>query len=423
MKATSLAAAVMLPFVFAWAPLAPAQSPPDADLATRAADLHGRLFTLDAHLDTPTVSLVLPGWDFAQRHEWSADLSFCDLPRMREGGLAAAFFAINLEQGPRTPEALLAARNQVLRVLAKARETIVRNSTACEMALSADDGPRIAATGRRAIYLSIENGHAVGRDLSLLGLYHQLGVRMAGITHMKNNDLGDSSTDEKPEWNGLSPLGRDYVRECNRLGIVVDASHVSDAVLREALTLSQTPVILSHSGCRTIHNHPRNVDDDLLRQLAVRGGVIQIVAVARYLADYTPPPELQAAKEQHAAGYSGRELTEFEAAERDRGSLRIYHEFYPVAPATLDDFMRHLVHAIEVAGIDHVGIGSDMDGGGRLADLEDVSAFSKITLTLLQRGYSEADIAKIWGGNTLRVLRAAEAHARSLRNTPAVTAR
>jgi membrane dipeptidase len=390
-----------------------AQTTADADLAARAAALHRRLFTIDTHLDTPTVQWLLPGWDFSRRHDWPNDYSQCDLPRMREGGLTAAFFAIYLEPSARTPAALLAARNRTLRFLVNARETIARHATECALALTADDGPRIAATGKRAIYLSIENGYAIGQDLSLLTTYQQLGVRLAGITHWKNNDLGDSSTDEKPEWNGLSPLGRDYVKECNRLGLVIDASHASDAVLREVLALSRTPVVLSHSGCKALCDEKRNIDDDLLHQLAAKGGVIHLNAVAAFVAKRPDNPAYTAAEDQLDKRYEGRELSDAESGEKEWEWLKLTRKFYPVPSATLEDYMKHVFHAIEVAGIDHVGIGTDLDGGGRLAGLEDMSDYPKITLALLQHGYSEADISKIWGGNTLRVLRAAEEYARS----------
>lgn len=400
---------------FAPPSLAATPAPAAPDLAARAAALHQRLFTIDAHFDTPTVSLLRPGWDFGSRHDWPTDHSQCDLPRMRAGGLAAGFFAIFLDQGARTPEALLATRNRTLRLLLNTRETIARHAAECELALTAAAGLRIAATGKRAIYLSIENGYAIGKDLSLLTTYHQLGVRMAGITHWKNNDLGDASTDDKPEWNGLSPLGRDYVRECNRLGLVLDASHVSDAALREVLALSRTPIVLSHSGCKAVCDHPRNIDDDLLRQLAAKGGVIHLNSLAAFVATRPKNPAYEAAEDQLDKRYEGRELSDRESGEKEWEWLKLTRQFYPVPSATLADYLKHVFHAIEVAGIDHVGIGTDFDGGGRVVGLEDASDYPKITLALLQRGYSEVDIAKIWGGNTLRVLRAVEEHAGSRR--------
>ena len=165
-------------------------------------------------------------------------------------------------------------------MLARTREVLAQNTGRCALALTAAEGPRLKAEGRRAIYLSIENAYSLGREPANVGVFHGLGVRMLGLTHMLNNDLADSSTDPRgPEWNGLSPLGREVVAECNRLGVVLDGSHASDQALWDLLKQSATPVILSHSGCRAVCDHPRNIGDDLLRALAAQGGVIQLNAL------------------------------------------------------------------------------------------------------------------------------------------------
>lgn len=388
----------------------------EAELRARAAALHQRIFTIDTHVDTPMASLRLPGWNLGERHDPAATLTQCDLPRMREGGLDAGVFAIYLDQGRRTPEGLAAARDTALRYFVNAREHIARHPDQCELALSAADGPRIAASGRRAIYLSIENGYAIGRDLSLLATYYQLGARIFGFVHNGNNDLADSIRPEKgPEWNGLSPLGREAVQECNRLGLVIDASHAADATLRELIERSQTPVMLSHSACRAVSNHPRNVPDDLLRAVAARGGVIQMNSVAGFMVKVPENPEFNAAENRLDARYAGRVLSDAENAELYLAQRRLRAKHFPVIPATFDDFLKHLFHAIDLVGADHVGIGADMDGGGGVVGLEDVSAYPKITLALLRRGLSEGDVEKIWGGNTLRLMRAAEDFARQAR--------
>lgn len=392
---------------------ATASAESEAELAARASALHERIFTLDTHVDTLTASLWLTDWDFGSRHDPADGYSQCDLPRMREGGLDAAFFAVYLEQGPRTPEGLAAARDAALRGFVNLRETIARHSADCALALTADDGPRLAATGRRAIYLSIENGYAIGRDLSLLATYHHLGARLFGLVHNGHNDLADSAQSSvPPEWHGLSPLGRDAVRECNRLGLVVDASHASEEVLREVLALSATPILLSHSACRAIHAHPRNVSDDLLRELARRGGVIQLDTVSAFLVPAPINADYNRAKARLDARDAGHAFTDAEKALNRLERYRLYRQFFPVKAATLDDFLKHLFHAIDVAGVDHVGIGGDMDGGGGVVGLDDVTAYPKITAALLHNGLAEGDVAKIWGGNTLRVLRAVEDHAR-----------
>ncbi len=384
----------------------------EAEFAARARAVHDRAFTIDTHLDTPG-SLRRPGWDIGQRHDVATDYTQCDFPRMREGGLDAGVFAVYLAQGPRTPEGFAKARDDALKIFLTVREAVASHPNDCALALTAADGPRIAVTGKRAIYLSIENGYPIGRDLSLVRTYYSMGARIIGITHFTNNDLGDSATDPKgPEWGGLSPLGKEVVHECNRLGAIVDGSHASDAVLTQLIETSATPVILSHSGVRAIGDHPRNISDDLLRALAKSGGVIQMNTLSAYLVPTPPNPERNAALQKLMSRFNALgDPTPAQQAQFvvDRKKVE---EKYPVIRATFDDFLRHLFHAIEVAGADHVGIGADMDGGGGAIGLEDVSAYPKITYALLKKGYSESDIDKIWGGNFLRLLATAEAYAK-----------
>ena len=380
--------------------------------ADRAARLHRQIFTLDSHLDTPTASFLRPGWDFGQRHDVHHDESQCDLPRMREGGLKAAVFAVFILQAARTPEGRRAARDCAFTILRMTRDTLARHRGECEVALTAADGLRIVTAGRRAIYLSLENGHALGPDLSSLATFRQLGVRLLGLTHLLNNDLGDASTDPRgPEWKGLSPLGRDAVAECNHLGIVLDASHASDAVLAELLERSRTPVVLSHSGCKAVFDHPRNIDDGLLRALARQGGVIQINSLSTYLVATPPDPARDTAMRELMKHFESTPLTLEVMAEADR-VFRDFDRRYPRPGATLNHFMDHLVHAVEVAGVDHVGIGTDFDGGGGVEDLRDAADYPRLTRELMTRGFAAPDIAKIWGGNLLRVLQAAETAAR-----------
>ncbi len=379
--------------------------PPDPDA------LHEQLFTIDTHVDTPTASLLRPGWDFGTRHEVRNDESQIDLPRMRAGGLDAAVFATFIPQTTRTPEGRRGARDCALAIIHVTREALARHAGECELAVTAADGPRLAAAGRRAIYLSLENGHGLGPDLSSLARFRALGIRMLGVTHLLNNDLGDASTDPGgPEWNGLSPFGREVVAECNRLGILLDASHASDAVLAELLERSRTPVILSHSGCKAVFDHPRNIDDELLRRLAAQGGVIQINSLSAYLVTEGPDPARDAALQEMMGRFAQMVLSMEVMAEIER----VFNEFdhrYPRPEATLGHFMDHLVHAVEVAGIDHVGIGTDFDGGGGVEGLRDATEYPNITRELVARGFGPAEIAKIWGGNALRLLQAAEAAA------------
>jgi membrane dipeptidase len=382
---------------------APAPSPEPAP----SPSVHEQLLTLDTHLDTP--ANFAPDWDIMQRHAYAEELSQVDFPRMKEGGLDGGFWAIYTPQGPRTPEGHRNARGAALRTAVAIHEMVARNHDNFELALRADDAAAIALRGKRVVYLSIENSYPVEQDLSLLQDFYALGVRMLGPVHFMNNDLGDSSTDPKgKEWNGLSPLGKQLVAEANRLGIVLDASHASDDVLDQLLALSKTPIVLTHSGCKAVFDHPRNVDDERLRKLAAAGGVIQINSMSEYLIASPPNPERKAAFEKLFKSAGDRK--QLDAAARAafaRERLAIDQRF-PAPHASFDDYMKHVLHALEIVGPEHVGIGADWDGGGGVTGMDDVSGIPKITERLLASGYSKDDLAKIWSGNVLRVLRAAE---------------
>lgn len=371
---------------------------------------HDGFFTIDTHIDTPTASLMRPGWDFAARHDRAADRSQCDLPRMAEGGLDALGFAVFVTQAARTPAGYARAHDSALRVIGRVHEVVAANSPLCALALRADDGPRLKAEGRRTLYLAIENSYSLGLDAGNVAKFHALGVRLLGLNHMLHNDLADSSTDPRgPEWNGLSPLGREVVAECNRLGVALDGSHASDEAVWDLLECSRTPPLLTHTGCRALCDHPRNVGDDLLRALAAKGGVIQINALP-ITVTHVPEDGRYAELNEFLL-----RLVDIEMTPEMRGALgaewKRLDEKYPNPRCTLDDYIRHIEHAVAVAGIDHVGIGCDFDGGGGFEGLDEVSDFPKLTAALRARGWAEADLAKLWGGNTLRVLRACEAAA------------
>lgn len=369
--------------------------------------LHHRLFTIDTHIDTPTAGLAKPGWDFGARHDFGLDHTQCDLPRMREG-IDALVFAVYVGQAARSPEGLALAHDIAMRHFDRTQAALDGRASECGLALTADDALRLKAEGKRAIFLSIENAYSVGRDLAHVEKFHRRGVRMLGLTHMLHNDVADSSTDPRPpEWGGLSPFGRELVAECNRLGMVLDASHASDDVVRDLLEVSRTPIVLSHTDCRSVCDHPRNVGDELLRALAAKGGVIQINALPISLVP-APGNRRTEATAEVLLRYANFPLTPEKTAACDRECDRVCAE-YPNPPVTLDDFIQHIEHAVEVMGIDHVGIGCDFDGGGGTFEgLRDVSDYPNITRALLARGWSEAHLAKLWGGNALRVFRAAE---------------
>ena len=378
---------------------------------TDVAALHRKLFSIDTHIDTPTASLLRAGWDIGVRHDFASDRSQCDLPRMEAGGIDALVFAVYSTQAARSSAGYAVAHEAALKVFAKTHEALRRNSGRCALALTAADGPRLKAEGRRALYLSIENSYSLGRELGHVEKFHALGMRMLGLTHMLNNDLADSSTDPRgPEWSGLSPFGRDVVAECNRLGIVLDASHASDQALRDLIACSTAPVILSHSGCRAICDHPRNIGDELLRALAAQGGVIQLNALPVAVV-HTPEDGRTAALSAMLMQLKDAVLTPEVMAAAGREWHRI-EAAYPNPVATLEDYVRHIEHAVAVAGIDHVGVGCDFDGGGGVTGLNDVSEYPNLTAALLARGWSEADLAKLWGQNTLRILEQAQREGR-----------
>lgn len=364
--------------------------------------VHDRLLTLDTHLDTP-LHMMRPGWSIAERHDFATDNSQVDVPRMIEGGLDGGFFVIWTPQGELTEEGYEAAA-----VMAEARQQTIlamlaANPEILERADRADDAARIAETGRRFVYQSIENSYPLGEDIGALQRFYDNGVRMAGPVHSSTNQFADSSTGEET-WGGLSPLGRELVAEMNRLGIVVDGSHASDTTFDQLLELSATPIILSHSGPKAAHDHPRNLDDARIAQLAESGGVISVNSI--YLAPRSTSPEWQAMGGRFMEMFS--ETAEIQAAfVRD---LRTLEAVTPREDADFEMYMASLLHLIAIAGVDHVGFGADWDGGGGVENMRDITALPMVTARLLAAGHDEEDLNKMWSGNVLRLLRAAEAH-------------
>ncbi|GEN98218.1 peptidase M19 [Novosphingobium sediminis] len=385
----------------------PANAAPKKAPADPATALQQRLLTLDTHLDTPA-SLALPGWSIMDAHTVAQDYTQVDLPRMKRGGLDGGFWAIYTPQGPLTPDATRKARDFAFLRAAAIREMVAAHPESFALASKAADAAAIKASGKRVVYLSIENAWPLGDDPTLLRSFYAMGVRISGFAHFRTNQFADSSTD-KAKWDGLSPLGVQLLAEMNRLGVVPDLSHSSDRALDDALRLSKAPLVLTHSGCKAVFDHPRNIDDAHLKALAEAGGVIQINSV--YVKGLKQRTERDAAMKALEEKYpEDRTLT---ADERD-AMLAERHAIdtkYPEVRATFDDVMANLLHALKVAGVDHVGIGLDWDGGGGVTGLEDIADLPRITKALLAAGYTEADVAKIWSGNVLRVLAAAEAEA------------
>lgn len=375
--------------------------------ADPARAIHEKLIVLDTHFDTPA-NLGRPGWSIMDRHVTVTDGDQVDYPRMVQGGVDGGFFAIYTPSGPRTPVGDRTARDFGIQRAVQIREMVARHSDVFSLALTAEDAAKAVAAHKRFVFLSMENGYPFEGDLTLMRTFRGLGVTMMGLVHFKNNDLADSATDT-PEWHGLSPKGKEAVAEANKLGVVLDVSHASDDVLRQTVLLSSAPIILSHSGMRAIHNHPRNVSDEDAKLVAAKGGVIQINAYSGYMVD---PPAASAARDaamkELVASYE--KADSMDVAERRAliARRKAIETQFPAPRANFDMFMQHLLHAIKVVGIDHVGISGDFDGGGGLDGLEDVTAYPKVTAALLKAGYSPADIGKIWGGNALRVLRQAQ---------------
>lgn len=392
--------------------LLPLTAQAEAPVVTKQVyQLHQKLLTLDSHLDTPA-SLDLPGWSIEEGHEVHGDYTQVDLPRMKKGGLDGGFWAIYTGQGPVTIEGFRKARDfAILRGLS-IRNMVAADPANFALALEAKDAAPIAAAGKRVVYLSIENAYPLGEDVTLLKTFYDIGVRVSGFAHFAHNQFADSSTDPsgKPRFGGLSPLGKELLKEMNRLGIVPDASHSSDQVLDDLLALSTTPILLTHSGCKAVYGHPRNIDDDHLKALAAKGGVIQMNAYGTYLRASKPNPQRQEAlKALFGQLREDAKLSPEKRAELLAKRQEIDRLYPDTDRPTFDDFMAHMLHALKVVGPDHVGIGADWDGGGGVVGMEDVVDLPKITAALLKAGYSEADIQKIWSGNVLRVLAANEA--------------
>ncbi len=369
------------------------------------ARLHRQLLTLDTHLDTPAL-LSVQGWNITERHAVNVDGSQVDLPRMDEGGLDGGFWVTFIGQGPLTLEGRTQAREAAFRRLDQIHAMVRAHPDKFGLAMTANEARRVVQNGRKIVILSMENGYPFGEDLSLLQQFYAKGVRVAGPVHTAHNDLGTSATDARAaaHGEGLSELGERWVREANRLGILIDASHASNAVLDGILAISTAPIILTHSGASAVFDHPRNVDDEHLRRVAAKGGVIQVLAFSDYMIRNAPQPERTAA----IAANRRNPPPNLEALQAQRRRLNEINAQFPQRRATFEDFMQHLLHVIKFAGIDHVGIGADFDGGGGVEGLDEASDYPKITARLLQEGYSRADLAKLWSGNTLRVLDAAQ---------------
>ena len=369
----------------------------------RALEIHERALTVDTHADTP-LRMIEPGFDLAERHNPLDTGSKVDYPRMKEGGLDAIFFAAFVSQDIRDNEGNERAKALVLEMIDAVISSTEENSDLVGLALTPKDAYELERDGKRAIYLAIENGYPIGDDLANIELFFNKGVRYITLVHSSNNDIADSATDSSgAEHNGLSAFGEEVVREMNKLGIMVDVSHASDDVFFDAIALSEAPIIATHSNARSVTEHQRNMSDEMLRLMAENGGVVQMTLLSSYLRDEPPNPERSAALEElRSSMKSVSEMSPEERAER-RLAYNEINEKFPTPSATVKHVVDHIDHMVSIAGIDHVGIGCDFDGGGGIDGVFDASEVMNITIELVRRGYSEEDIEKIWGKNVMRV--------------------
>lgn len=374
-------------------------------LKAKAREIHDRALTVDTHCDTPMM-MARNEWDIGQRHEPGQRRSGkIDLPRMVEGGLDAEFFAAFVGQGQRTPEGYVRARERANLLFDAIHKMCNDYPDLVELATSPEDAYRLEKQGKRAAFIGMENGYPIGKDISLLKEYYERGVRYITLCHSSDNDICDSSTDRHhPEDNGLSDFGKEVVAECNLLGIMVDVSHISDESFFDVLEITKAPVIASHSSVRTLCDHPRNLSDEMLKALAANGGVIQICLVSSFVKKEKPNPEREKALEELREKYGSlREIKDEALREKIREEYMGIYEKYPMEMATVKDLVDHIDYVVNLIGVDHVGIGTDFDGGGEVDGCNDVSEMANITEELLRRDYSEEDIKKIWGGNIMRV--------------------
>ena len=370
-----------------------------------ALEIHKRVLTVDTHADTP-LRMIEPGFDMAERHDPNETGSKVDYPRMKEGDLDAIFFAAFVAQDIRDDDGHSRAKALCLQMIDSIQASTDRNSDIVGLALNPQDAYDLEDQGKRAIYIGIENGYPIGNDIKNVELYYNKGVRYITLVHSSNNDIADSATDSNgPEHGGLSAFGEEVVKEMNRLGIMVDVSHGNDSLFYDTVKLSKAPIIASHSNARSVTDHQRNMTDDMLKLMAENGGVVQLTMLADYLR--TAPPNVERDSAMTALRTSMKPISEMSDEERAelRKSFREINEKYPAPPATVVHVVDHIDHIVKVAGIDHVGIGCDFDGGGGIEGVFDASEVMNITIELVKRGYSEEEIEKIWGGNLIRVFK------------------
>lgn len=392
---------------------AAAQTYDDPVIKAKAARIHEAALTLDTHADLPLLMVSRPDFDVSQMHDAYATGSRVDLPRMKKGGLDAIFLAVYVGQGPLTPEGYADAKQKAQEQFDVVHGIAKKHPELAGIATTAEDAYALEKQGKRALFIGVENGYTIGKDLSLLQKYYDQGARYMTLSHSRNNDICDSSTDPAgPLHHGLSEFGVQVVEEMNRLGMLVDVSHISDEAFYDCLKYSKAPIVATHSSARELYDHARNLSDQMIIDLAAKGGVVQMNMLGSYLKSGDPQrmKAMVALREKYP---NARDLSEADQAARAR-ELEEINKKYPEDPATLQIVMDHIEHIIKLVGVDYVGIGPDLDGGGGVKDMYDVSEVGNITYELVKRGYSEEDINKIWSGNFFRVMKEAQRVAQTL---------
>ena len=382
-------------------------------IVSQAGKIHASILTVDTHCDTP-MEFSDPLFNLGIKHEDGC----VDFPRMNEGGLHAEFFAVFTGQGPRNDSTYNKVNQKALEIFNAIHKNVEKNFSMAEIATTPDDAYRLKKAGKIAAFIGVENGYPIGKDISRVKQYYDLGARYITLAHTKNNDICDSSTDpDGAENNGLSPFGMQVVKEMNRLGMMVDISHISDKSFFDVLKVTVAPVIASHSSCRALCGSPRNLSDDMLLALKENGGVIQICILGNYLKTPDPNPELDSKLKTLQKKYGDYEALTDSLKKVVRKEFREIQKTYEKS-ATVKDVVDHIDHVVQVIGIDYVGIGTDFDGGGGVDGCRNASEMKNITIELLHRGYSKSDITKIWGGNVMRVLQKVEDLAKSPTTKP-----
>ncbi|MCG8469731.1 MAG: dipeptidase [Gemmatimonadetes bacterium] len=378
----------------------------EAEIERRAREIHEAVITIDTHDDIPL--------DFATPEVDPLDADRqVNLEKMRAGGLDAGFFIVYCGQTERTP-----ANYEAAKACARTKFDAIHRMTdemypdLIGLAYTADDVERLHDEGKLVAAIGIENGYVIGRDLSLLETYHALGARYVTLAHNGNNDIADSAQpnlgfgDTPGENGGISEFGEQVIAEMNRLGILVDVSHVSKEASLDAMRLSRGPVIASHSGAHAVNPHPRNMDDEQLMALRENGGVMQAVALGAFVKAPSQEERDAMAALRDEIGFESFSGMTDEQRDAFRAGVLAIRDRFP--GANVADFVDHIDHAVDLIGIDYVGISSDFDGGGGIEGWADASETLNVTIELVRRGYSEAEIRKLWGENTLRIWRAAE---------------